>query len=252
MIYKKNYKLLALNTDLHNAIKPTALMQHMQDTAENQLTDLDMDYVDLFYIKRKAFIISRMSIEIFDTVEKYAELEGRTWVSEGRAANFPRHYQLVHDGKVIAQATSIWAMVDIDTKKLVKFADYDTSNYPNEDPLEVSIPLKFRIPRNLELEKAGASIVGYTATDINMHMNNTMYADRLFDCVPDAEKYVLTSMNIHFMHEAPYGEEMEIYRSELLEPGDMDPRAEKIIYLRTQTNGDTNVEAVLGLKEFRK
>ncbi len=32
--------------------------------------------------------------------------------------------------------------------------------------------------------------------DINMHMNNTVYASKLYDNIDDGEKYFITSINL--------------------------------------------------------
>ena len=92
--------------------------------------------------------------------------------------------------------------------------------------------------------------VTLTLTDINGHMNNARYYNCLYDCIPNVEEYCITSLNMRFVHEAPLGSELKILRSDFLDPGKLDPRADKIVYFKTEANGEDNVHAVFGLKRW--
>mgnify|MGYP000999758959 CR=1 FL=1 len=65
----------------------------------------------------------------------------------------------------------------------------------------------------------------------------------------DAEKYFITSINLRYVHEAPLGSEFKVYRSDAVDPGEMDYRAEKLIYFYTEADGMLNLEAAVGLKK---
>ena len=250
MKYEYNYSTRTYETDLHHALRPTQLIQYMQETAEHQLHDQDCDYLDLYYNQRKAYIISRMSVEIDRPIERFADITARTWITEGRAANFPRHYELVHNGEAFARGTSTWAMVDVDTKKLVRFKEYDTDGYAHGPEPELRIPTRFRIPQDAGLAFDREITVGYTMTDVNRHMNNAMYINPLYDCIPGVEEYFMTSINLRFLHEAPYGSAIRVFRSGLIKEQALDPAADGIVYFRTAVGGEINVEAVFGLRKY--
>ena len=50
--------------DSRSVIRPSVILQYMQEAMEKQMQKSDMGYKELFDIKRLAFIVSRMSIEI--------------------------------------------------------------------------------------------------------------------------------------------------------------------------------------------
>ncbi|MBQ6582253.1 MAG: hypothetical protein IJH77_00345 [Mogibacterium sp.] len=250
MKYEYHYQTRSYETDLHHALRPTQLIQYMQETAEHQIHDQDKDYLELYYEDRKAYIISRMSVEADLPVTRFADLTARTWITEGRAANFPRHYELFHDGRSIARATSTWAMVDVDTKKLIRYADYDTSSYPVDEPPEMRIPSRFRIPKELELLHIRDIRVGYSMTDVNRHMNNAVYANQLYDCIPGVPDHFMTSVNLRYIHEAPFGTVLRVFRSDPVREEKIDPAADFVVYFRTEVGEEINVEAVFGLRKY--
>ncbi|MBR0373233.1 MAG: hypothetical protein IJH91_01750 [Mogibacterium sp.] len=257
MKYEVTYQSRTNEINVRDYLKPTQLIQYLQETAESQITALDLDYIDLYNKRRKAFLVSRLGVEIYRPIYRYAKLTGRTWVTEGRAANFPRAYELYCDGEAVARAYSNWALVDVDTRRLIRFKDYDCSAYPVDELPAMRIPERFRIPGDVPLHFCGVVSVGFSLTDINRHMNNTQYFNILYDRIPDVDLFDVTSINIRFVHEAAYGNEMEIYRSEIVWKSDqeglvggLDPAAEGVIFFRSQTDGETNVEAVYGLRKY--
>ncbi len=258
MKYTKRYETRSYDLDRFDGLMPTALIQYLQETADHQIHDTDKDYGLIVTEDRKAFVVSRMSVEIYRPIYKYAQLECDTWVTEGKAANYPRMYELKLDGEVVARAASNWALVDVDTKKLVLQGEYDLSSYPVDAEPELRIPKRFRIPKETELTECRRMPVTYSLTDINGHMNNARYYNCLVDNLPEASDYFITSMNVRFVHEAPLGSELIIRRSELMEPGKMDPNADAVVYFRTEVNrrsadgtevlGEENIQAAFGLK----
>lgn len=246
--YRHDFGTRSYEVDLNGALKPTELFRYLQETAEHQMNDNDLDYNVLYERERKAFILSRMSVQIQRPIYRRAHIEAETWISEGRAANFPRNFELRCDGECVARARSTWALVDVDTKKLIKFKEYDMGRYPVDEPPALDIPERFHVPKELEMSRVREVKVGYSSSDINGHMNNAMYLNNLFDCIPGVEALFVTSINIRYMHEAPLGASIEVFMSEAAEPDGLDPHAEKLVYFCTKSAGERNVEAVFGLR----
>jgi medium-chain acyl-[acyl-carrier-protein] hydrolase len=248
MKYEDTFTVRSYEVDIRNILRPTPLIQYMQETADHQMRDLDVDYIDLWNKGRKAFVVSRMSIEVYEKIPKYTRLTARTWCTGGRAANFPRAYEIEADGKIAARAMSNWALVNVDTGRLIRYNEYDMSNYPMDEEPELQIPLRFMMPKDLGFEVVEECRVANSMIDMNMHMNNAIYSQKLYDNIPDAGKYLITSINQRFVHEAPFGSEMKIFSSGIVDAGDMDPRADQAIWFYTEAAGKKNIEAVFGLK----
>lgn len=249
MKFSKDYRLRTYDTDMFGFMKPLAIVQYMQEAAEHHLREFDKGYDDMYREDRRAFILSRMNIEIYDAPGCLADITASTWFSDGKAANFPRCYEIKTERKVIARACSNWALINVDTKRLILNNEYHILNHHNEKPPMLSIPARFRIPKDIEMKYVGSKVVGFTEIDINKHMNNTKYFNVLYDLIPNIDKMQLRSMNIRYVHEAPYCSEMKIFMSRSIAAGEIDPSAEYKIYFRTEIEGRINVEAVFGVSE---
>ena len=92
---------------------------------------------------------------------------------------------------MVAKAICNWALVDTVTGKLIASKDYDMGTYSMDEAPELSIPRRFRIPKELKFQEVESSKVAMSMIDINMHMNNTVYASKLYDNIDDAEKYFI-------------------------------------------------------------
>ena len=259
MKFEREYTTRTCEINTHGYLKPTQLFQYLQETAEHQLKYIGRDYTYMYNVERKAFLLSRMGVEIYEPVYRYADITVRTWVIEGRAANFPRAYEMYSGDKLIAKSYSNWALVDVDTRKLIRSKDYDYSEYPHDEIPEMVLPSRVRIPSDLELKAYGTARVGYNLSDINGHMNNTQYLNILADEIPGVEDYDFTSINIRYINEAPLGSEMEITGTDIVwktdNPGlaaETDPAADGVIFFRTTDGGVINVEAAFGIKKVEQ
>ena len=92
---------------------------------------------------------------------------------------------------------------------------------------------------------------------MNMHMNNTQYANILWNQIDGILDKEITSFNIRFRAEAKCGSDIMMIRS--VSPGDGliipkygDRAADELAVFRTETGGRTNVEAVFGLRRIKR
>ena len=63
------------------------------------------------------------------------------------------------------------------------------------------------------MELAGTRRVTYSDVDYNGHMNNTKYPDMLCDFLPDATRRRVSGLSLSYLHEAPYGFDLSVYRA---------------------------------------
>ena len=235
--------------DSRSVIRPSVILQYMQEAMEKQMQKSDMGYKELFDKKRLAFIVSRMSIEIFKTIRQNDKLRVNTWCGMCKGAIYPRYYEILRGNDVCVRASSKWGLVGVDKKNILLDGEYDISAYPIDDEIKLVIPDRVRQPRDIEYKHISDIEVRYSKIDINKHINNTMYADLLYDFIPQIEEYNLTSMNFRFVHEARLGDVLSIYESDFMPPSVVDPKAEKIIYIHSKIGEKKNVEASFGLKK---
>ena len=200
----EHYRINAHDIDFNGILSPTGYMRYLQDTAYCQMEQDGPSYDELFD-RGLAFIISRIRILFFEPVRTHEIVTASTWSCGGRAASFFRCYGMERDGVEIARAKSIWALYDFKNGKLKRYGDVEV-NYAMDEEADVDIPRRPEFADEPVL--LGVKKVMYTDVDQNRHMNNTRYADMLWNFLPGHENKRITSLDISYLNEAPFGCEL--------------------------------------------
>lgn len=233
--YSRRLEVDVHDVDYNGVAKASSLFRYIQSTAQLQLTSGGLSYDEL---KRhgRAFLLSRIKVEFLDKVEAYDTLEATTFPCHSHGYTFLRCYTLHRGDKLIARAISVWALVDINNRSLVKVDDFEL-NLTTYEPLELDLG-RFRIPATVR--EVGKYTVRYGCLDQNRHMNNTVYPDLYSDYLPlDGRR--ISSIAINYQNEAPAGELLSVQMTE--ENG--------IYYFRTvRGDGKINTEAQITLAEI--
>ena len=140
---------------------------------------------------------------------------------------------LISDGEVVARAISVWALIDTESRALVRVSDFNLG-LP-------TLPQNGLILSAMKLPTALVDIGGYGVhygdVDQNRHMNNTKYPDMYSNFLPLADK-MIRSITINYSNEAQIGEKLRVQRAE----------ADGYYYFRTvRSDGKVNSEAQIEL-----
>ena len=220
------------DVDFNGIARMSSVMRYIQSAAQAQLSSNGMTYETLYGMKR-AFILSRIKIELDAPVKAYEKLVASTFPCESRGYSFLRCYSLQKGDVRIARAASVWALVDVESRSLVRVNDFELGLALHE-PLELSID-RFRLPS--ELTEVGTYTVGYGVTDQNKHMNNTAYPDIYSTYLP-LDGAMIRSITVNYANEAPYGDVLRVFRAKVNDR----------YYFRTvRSDGAVNSEAELGI-----
>ena len=249
MRYSECYAVTSHDVDVNNNMKPSLILRYMQETANHQMRDRKPSYYELFF-SGKSFILTRVTIEIYEQLHQYDQIQVDTWRCPEKGATFIRCFEILRDGKTAARAYTVWAVTNHETGKPCKANEVDISNYETEEPLTLELPTRFRLAKDLSFTKAGVKEVFYSDVDMNRHMNNTNYPDMLWNFIPDVIEKQVTSVNLRFMKEAPLGAEVEVYCAKMDEPLEQDTAAEETWCFYSLVNGEVNVEAQIGMRSL--
>lgn len=206
MYYSAKYVTKWHDTDPAGVLRPSRVLEYMQETANRQCRDFGMDLNDLFYNEGLGFLLSRLQLRIDEPLRAYEEIEVRTWCPPSRALSFLRCFAILRDGKVVAEASTTWALMDVKNKALVKVSDFNRE-FPLGDAIdETTLPKKVRISAATEMETVGTRKIVYSDLDFNHHMNNTKYPDMVCDFLPDLKGKFVSSLSLAYMNEAAFGD----------------------------------------------
>lgn len=206
--YTKEFEVDIHDVDFNGIARTSALMRTIQTTAQSQLTDNNLSF-DNLREKKRAFILSKMKMEFTEDIRAYDKLVGVTFPCHSRGYSFLRCYKLIRNGVTVGRAVSVWALIDTDTRALVKVNDFDLG-LTTYDPLDYTIS-RFVVPKTLE--EVGKYTVLYSDTDQNRHMNNTRYPD-MYSNFLSLDGKRIEEIAINYMNEAPMSETLTVYHAQ--------------------------------------
>ena len=235
MEYRMKTHVDVHDVDFNGVCRFSSLLRYIQSTAQLQLTENGMSYDNLRNMNR-AFIISRIKVEFDQPIYCYDRVEAETFPCVSRGYSFIRCYALYKGGVQVGRAISVWALIDTESRSLVKVNDFELGleTYPQND---MTIG-HFRLPTTMAA--VGKYTVVYADLDQNMHINNTRYADIFANFLPLSGKRI-DSMTINYVNDAKYGEVLDVYLD----------RADGYYYIRTvKPDGKVNAEAEIHITDI--
>ena len=240
MKWTGRYRIQANDTDCNRIASSSAMLRLMQDAANSEMEEDGPSY-DSLIEDGFSFVLSRIRMSFYAPLYSHESVEVQSWACESRGVQFNRCYSILRDGRITAEAVSVWALCGIRDHKPRRVSEFEFG-YCMDDMLELDLPARFRIPEDVNLRLVGERTVEYADIDGNGHMNNTRYPDLLcsyLDC--DLRGQRVISMGISFLSEAPLGETLKFYCGQ----------SDGVYYLRTvRENGMTNVEAEILLEKI--
>ena len=235
-VFEENVKIRYSEMDYDLVLKPSALLQFMQDLASDNAEKLGFGYS--YIIKNNlAWFLLKYHIEFEDYPKGLYDLTVKT---EPRGYNklFAfRDFEFFHDNKIIGRASSTWALVDLDTKAMANTIEALNGNpymkifEKRENDLVYG---KVRPPQKIDIEKTFE--IRFDDLDVNQHVNNANYIVWAFEPL-DFEfrkQYKLKTLDMVFKKEIKYGSKVI---SQIEIDGDKTTHAVK--------NGDTGEELCL-------
>ena len=159
----------------------------------------------------KLWVVSRFYVEFarnpgyLETVEVESHASGR------RAFVFPRHFTVKDlEGNTIIKASSMWAVIDEKSRKLIMNPGLDTPDC--SDGSELPLPGKVH-PAECSFKEKRA--IRYSDLDTNRHLNNTRYLEMLVNVFPMGflAKNRVKTMLLNYTSEMREGQNAEIYAS---------------------------------------
>ena len=213
MKFVQHYTVKWHDTDANRHVTPSHLLMYMEETSNRHLIAAGMSLDELRDTRGLAFLLSRIAIRIYEQLFADEEIEVETWVCESRGLSFVRCFRVLRGGVTVAEAYSIWALMDLNQKKLLPTSAFPYQIEP-ELPLGPEVSARVRFPALDLMECAGERKIVYSDIDYNGHMNNTHYPNMLCDFTPDIHRKNVVGITLSFLHEAAYGHTLKIWRME--------------------------------------
>lgn len=199
--------------------------------------------IDDLMTQGMTWVLARLSVDM-DILPKFNEtVEVETWISSVEEQVTERKFRFLKDGEQIGIASSMWAILNVKTRKTV-----DLSVVPLLE--KASIEREFEIDdtdrvRCLDSVEIETHRIRYSDLDINNHVNSIQYIEWIFDAI-ELEQHVenpFYGLLINYQYEVHYGNTVSIRRSQKREHHydifDMDGTNTTKIKLKTNKNKQT-------------
>jgi acyl-ACP thioesterase len=214
-IYDKIFDIRSYEVDLTGNVRPTALLNYMQEAAGDHARRLGIAVRDLLP-RGLTWVLSRTHLKLLGTAVSREEVRVRTWPSTREGRFTCREFELtVAADRPLALATCSFAVLDLATRRPVVI-DERLPSYPLV-PRRVIADDFATLPRFADAETELTFRVGRADLDINRHANNVAYVDWALETVPAemAEQCLLAEMEVAYRAEVLYGETIRARSREL-------------------------------------
>ena len=141
------------------------------------------------------------------------EILVKTWVRKSEGITSVRDFEVYdEDGEKIIIASSKWCLINLETRRPVRFDDELSNAYAPEDKNAFGEELpKVKEPTEYELEDE--YIIKKSDIDVNGHLHNSNYLDIAFGIIPNFNENTNNFNNvlIEFKKEIMYGEDVRVH-----------------------------------------
>jgi medium-chain acyl-[acyl-carrier-protein] hydrolase len=202
------FRIKATETDASKRIKIPNLINYMQEGAWMNASKLGFSTYDMLDLGI-TWVLNRMHIEFFELPTYPQTIKVETWPSDLDKYFAYRDFRVFDQAdQVLAQATSSWLILDINTRKLIAVPEHIKNarfTVERNGMEKVKVKGKSTYDENLT-ESEFSCAVSWFDLDVNNHVNNTKYFQWMLDSL-DRELFDMQtpkSIDITFKSEATY------------------------------------------------
>ena len=160
------------------------------------------------------WVLSRLAIELEEMPYQYEKFTVQTWVENVYRLFTDRNFALLDkDGKKIGYARSVWAMINLNTRKpadLLALHGGSIVDYVCDEPCPIGKPSRIKVA---SCEPAATLTAKYSDIDINGHVNSIRYIEHILDLFP-IEMYRtkrIRRFEMAYVAESYYGDELSFF-----------------------------------------
>lgn len=212
--YLQNYTISCYEADANQLMKPTAMLDWMQEVAGRDATRLGFGYNDLCK-NNTAWVLSRTHV-CFHKYPKWRDsVNLKTWHKGAFKVLYLRDFQLLDEtGEKLVSATTSWLVIDMNTRRMVR--NQDLADNPEKCVFEHAIEQpadKIVLPAGVEPVLAGTHKTVWSDIDNMGHVNNVKYVCWALDAIDEGvlRERLLKEILVNYDAEVLLGETVELY-----------------------------------------
>lgn len=212
-VYEWHTQVATYDVGPDRLLTPSAQLRLQQEVGERHFGEggLDFEGVASFGM---AFVVLQNNAVITRRPSIGEPIVIKTWSRNVKGSRFFRCYRFEDaNGNTLIDSIASFALVDLHAHTLMR---------PSQFPVEVThvpdLPHGCPDPARLHMPEdasaCGEHTVMVSQLDFNGHLNNTRYADIVFDRLPADTVSRMTGFSVAFHHEAKLGDRLMLSRAE--------------------------------------
>ena len=161
------------------------------------------------------WVLSRLAIELDEMPYQYENFSVQTWVENVYRLFTDRNFAILDkDGKKIGYARSVWAMINLNTRKpadLLTLHGGSIVDYVCDEPCPIEKPSRIKVTSDQPIATLTAK---YSDIDINGHVNSIRYIEHILDLFP-IELYKtkrIRRFEMAYVAESYFGDELSFFK----------------------------------------
>ena len=165
--------------------------------------------------RHTAWVLSRLAIEMKEYPTAFDKINLYTWIDEVGRLFTSRCFELADEnGKTFGFARSIWAAIDVETRRPTLLDIEALGKYIDERPCPIEKPGKI-MPAENKAEGIPYSIK-YSDLDINGHFNSVKYIEHLLDLfdIDQFKTREIGRLEIAYQSEGKQGMPLTLHKAE--------------------------------------
>lgn len=209
---KYDFYVQSLNADFKQRLRLSRLGGYIL-AASSMNAEENGFGIEVMHENNSTWVASRMCIEVFKYPEIDKKFSVETWVEDKDRIFTTRNFKITDSSeKVIAAASTIWCVLDLDSRRPKAIPNEDLfGNYITGIHSLIAKPEKIG---QVKGDPVSRHRVKYSDIDFNGHTNSLKYIEWVMDLLPlDFYKRVnVKRIDINYINEAIYGDAVDIYR----------------------------------------
>lgn len=177
------------------------------------------------------WVLSRLAIELDEMPYQYEKFSIQTWVENVYRLFTDRNFSILNEkGEKIGYARSVWAMINLKTRKpadLLALHEGSITDYICDEPCPIEKPSRIKVTSKEEVTSLEAK---YSDIDINGHVNSIRYIEHILDLFPIGkyEEKRIRRFEMAYVAESHYGDRLSFY---------MDDKGDEVYEVEVKKNG---------------
>ncbi len=216
-VYGYDFIVPRYNCDMHKVMSLSCLMKEIERVSTKHSEVAFADHQTLLNMNM-VFLLSKVGIKINRMPSVGENIKITTTPQGTKGVSFLRKVQLgTPEGELLVDCQTSWALLDTREGKILRPKAFPFEFVMDENEPDNINVLGEKLITTEEAKHSYTKVVRYTDLDLNMHMNNTIYANVIMDALPYELLTEKTPKKIylHYRKECKCGDEVEVLCGEI-------------------------------------